>query len=400
MIDGFELQYDYAVMINGQDVSKDCPDWLIHDNEEAYSSISIHLVNTDFKYSGKFQPGCPISIRIAPQMKWWPVITMRMMKFHERSGKHGMMIEFIGCDAMEKMARKEASRHMAGTRPIPAIQQMANESGVTVQTDINNNGVDGGGQGCNRIPQGNQDNLSKTKQIGDRAYPDLNSAEEPPNPGYSGGEAPADGSPPDGAAQNQKASSGVNYAGGNDNSRLTNAQKRAASKIITAHLSLAGTALRGQQNVTLAHAGPVSSGVWYVKDSTISGGDKGLRCVASLMRGAITETNQGTGATPVVMYADIYLPDTIYMGPRKVNSPSQATLTFGVGDFIENLESSFDAVAAMRASKKALGKPIDPNDASSPIKEKSSDGGTPTPEPSYPDLNSSETPPSIPTPGQ
>lgn len=360
-------------MADGQDVTQDCDFFSIHDNEESYSSIHIHLINTDYKYSGQFSPGCDVSIRIAPQMQWWPIIQMRMMQLHETYSNRGVTLELIGSDCIEKMARKEALGHQKGTKPVPPIQELAEDSGVNIDAKITNDGKDAGKEDCARTPRmAGTSNEAQAAKIANRSTgPSLSG----PGSGYDAGTDPI-GESKGGTAKNQKNATGVNYAGGNDQNRLTNAQKRAESKVITAKLEVVGMGIRGQQNITVQKVGPFASGKWYVKDATISGGkNKGLEAHASLMRGTTKESSDSGVATPIVMYADIYQKDQVYIGPRKADAPNQATLTFGEGDFVKSFVFSFDAIAAIRASKKTTGKAIDPNSAEDPVKEKSSDSG-------------------------
>jgi hypothetical protein len=363
-------------MADGQDVSRDCEHFDIQDNEESYSSIKVRLINADNKYDGKFLPGCPLSIRIAPQMKWWPIIEMRMMQYHEHRGTDGLTIELIGTDAMEKMARKEAMGHQKGTKPIPAIKELAKDSEVDAEVDLEDDGKEAGKTDCPRTPRpAGSSNLDQTAKIANRSIKSPQLGGESKD-GYAQGTDPK-GESKSGTSKNQINASGVNPAGGNDNNRLGNAQNRAKSKVITASVYLVGAALRGQQTADFMNVGSFANGQWYVQDSHISGGKgKGLECTAKLMRGATKESKECGVACPVVMYADIYKKDKIYVGPRKGNSKSQGTFIYGQGDLVKSFNFNVDAIAGLRANKKATSKPIDPNDAKAPVKEKGSDKGT------------------------
>ena len=145
---------------------------------------------------------------------------------------------------------------------------------------------------------------------------------------------------------------------GRDDARAQNHEKHAASETITASLQLRGfPTLRAKRDITIANAGPAISGQYYVKSLTHEWQRNSGYLTSSLQ--LIQSKGQGGDrskdcAEPVI-YGDLYDRGEIYVGPRKIGQTSQATFTWGDGNWIIGLQWKFDAQSNRGGNERSTG---------------------------------------------
>jgi len=133
-----------------------------------------------------------------------------------------------------------------------------------------------------------------------------------------------------------------------DQNRAECDRNNASAANVTGKLRLRGyPALRAKEGVTITNVGPVASGLWYVKSCTHEWSTQsGLITDADLVRSEVNTKGKGgkskkapdVGKTgqPIIKYADIRnsSPKNVVITYRNLQSPSQATFTYGDGDYI------------------------------------------------------------------
>lgn len=127
---------------------------------------------------------------------------------------------------------------------------------------------------------------------------------------------------------------------GRDKNRHDNHKKEKTSKTFTGSIELRGfPTLRAKKDIHVANVGQLASGDYYVESVTHqwSVGD-GYRTVAKLIRSG----DMASQHNPMVMYADMFQPGTIWAEPRPIGKEIQATFTYGEGEHLINFSFSFN----------------------------------------------------------
>lgn len=129
-----------------------------------------------------------------------------------------------------------------------------------------------------------------------------------------------------------------------------------------------------KQSITILNVGPKASGDWYVSEATNRWSrGKGYTTQCSLLRDAIgKEKGPGESSQPMMFYANITKPGTAYSGPRKIHAPSQATFTWGDGNYIINFNWQIDLHSNKGQRKKSTGKTVNPEKPKKPAEEQKS----------------------------
>lgn len=129
-------------------------------------------------------------------------------------------------------------------------------------------------------------------------------------------------------------------AKGRDKNRHDNHKKKHTAKTFTAKIELRGfPTLRAKKDIHVANVGAMASGDYYVESVThqwSAGG--GYRTTASLIRSG----DMASQHNPMVMYADMFEPGTIWAEPRPIGKETQATFTYGTGEHLISFEFTFN----------------------------------------------------------
>jgi len=114
--------------------------------------------------------------------------------------------------------------------------------------------------------------------------------------------------------------------------RGKNRNKSGGSEPIKGTLVVIGfPTLKAKGTVNIQGVGDTASGTWYVKSTHHSWSKgKGYITKAELVRGRSGKGDSG-GRSPLVMYADIWADNKVYVGSRKDAASPQHTFTFGEG---------------------------------------------------------------------
>lgn len=127
---------------------------------------------------------------------------------------------------------------------------------------------------------------------------------------------------------------------GRDKNRHDNHKKEKTSKTFTGSIELRGfPTLRAKKDIHIANVGALASGDYYVESVTHQWSAKdGYRTQAKLIRSG----DMASQHNPMVMYADMFQPGTIWAEPRPIGREIQATFTYGEGEHLINFSFTFN----------------------------------------------------------
>ena len=127
---------------------------------------------------------------------------------------------------------------------------------------------------------------------------------------------------------------------GRDKNRHDNHKKEKTSKTFTASIELRGfPTLRAKKDIHIANVGALATGDYYVENVVHQWSvGQGYRTTAKLIRSG----DMASQHNPMVMYADMFQPGTIWAEPRPIGKETQATFTYGEGEHLINFSFSFN----------------------------------------------------------
>lgn len=127
---------------------------------------------------------------------------------------------------------------------------------------------------------------------------------------------------------------------GRDKNRHDNHKKEKTSKTFTGSIELRGfPTLRAKKDIHVANVGALASGDYYVESVTHEWSpSKGYRTLAKLIRSG----DMASQHNPMVMYADMFQPGSIWAEPRPIGKEVQTTFTYGSGEHLVNFSFSFN----------------------------------------------------------
>lgn len=337
---------DFTVTVGGQDVTDHCMSWTLNDVEEGMSTLRVTIANPDLKFSGKFKTESQVSIRFGRKDKGQsPKVTMTIKDKSEDYPTGVPTISVTGYDCTEKMtgtnhsgnSKKDAKiedilkapiegaglsakvEGVAGPEKLPEHWSVHNMSAYQVarhaMSHTKAKSDSGGAQSSAPIFGQKATSLGKT-------FPKADSVA-----GHSAGDSPID---------KQLADMG--------DTQINSVNRRAASVSITGKLALVGVPqLQAKKCVSIQGVGPEASGKWYCRSVEHSwSANGGYRTSCSLLRGGVGKNAGGKDWQPVVMYAEIYEKNQVYVGPRKIDGDSQATFTYGQGQEVTHFSWSIN----------------------------------------------------------
>ena len=370
---------DFVITIGGQDVTQYVDEWTLDDTEKSISTISATIENKDMRFSGKFTPGSDIEFRFGQVGQMSDKISMRLMKLSEKYEK-SLMITVTGMDDSQKLTQTQCRGCEKGS-PNKIIKKLAEKSGVK---NVDAKTSDSEKSKDKMAPQ-----ILLQSGINTRDAMFILANNSVSKDAKEGGSQPHDQtdtktkSGEKGAeVKNAQMQSGLSGKKKVDENRLKNAKNRAKSDTITAEIHLIGyPLLKAKANITVLNVGPFASGDWYVQSVHHTWGKKGGYLTnAKLIRGGLGKKGGKSTPAPVVLYADIYKKDSVYVGPRKTDAASQATFYFGDGNHVLSFNWSMNAQNTRSAGKEDQGKFLNPNNKKkpkdSPSSNKDSGGGS------------------------
>ena len=324
---------DFVVTIGGRDVTKITKRWSLEDVEDGISSLTVTLANPDGKYSGVFKTEQEISLNFGYH-KGEVSSTIRMKIKDKREDfptKQGPTIRLVALDCTERLVGVTA----AGNSDINDVKEILKSiiEGHKMTPDVNV-----------KQPEKMPPVVSVHNQTGYAAIRWLMGMTECGEKQKSDGEDPIKGQPefnfgkhfPNAEIVNgdraimSMIDAGLKSIG---DIRINNRRNRAGTTTIVGFLEVVGQPmLQAKKCLTVQNVGPEASGKWYVK-RLVQEWDvgHGYRTISNLLRPTLGQDGKAIDQ-PVVLYADIYKKDTVYVGCRKINSESQATFTYGTGE--------------------------------------------------------------------
>lgn len=364
-MDAYFKQPDFIVTINGQDLTKDCIGWDIVDVDDNMCSITAQFDNLEGKYWGAFKTNDTLAIRFGTSSGMSAKVEMKLRDIHETNHtRNGLRVKVVAKDCTEKLDRSTGRSQQKGHLIKPQLDEIGKATGTNIDHSKLAETKDKPKKGeCGRYPcLGN----TMTSQQLDQLVNEAKSETEQ----KGGGSNPNSGDDLQNSknslnANSQETAAGLVPGSDREKNRLSNANRRAKSQGITANLVLVGYPLfRAKKCVTILGVGSKNSGKWYVRECRHSWHwNRGYITTAKLMRGS-------AGGQPTQYHADIYKgPNEIYAGPRQIDAESQATFTFGTGEYIVQFDARENAQTGRNAAKKTKGKTIKPTKAEDPIEE-------------------------------
>ena len=127
---------------------------------------------------------------------------------------------------------------------------------------------------------------------------------------------------------------------GRDKNRHDNHKKEKTSKTFTGSIELRGfPTLRAKKDIHIANVGALASGDYYVESVTHQWSvGQGYRTTAKLIRSG----DMASQHNPMVMFADMFDPGTIWVQPRPIGKEIQTTFTYGEGEHLISFSFSFN----------------------------------------------------------
>jgi hypothetical protein len=345
---------DFVIVASGRNITKDVFSWALNERDNDSSSLSFSVQNQYFQYDGAFNNNNPCWIMFGYRDNMSPRVNMTIKSVQETYDDGHIAIQITAYDELEKLDGGNMRGCFAkGTDAKQAISDTI-KAGTGGRAKANVNVTAPKMAEWMRIPVMNQTYL--------RAIDDLaKMCQDPACSDFGGvdkslyGEAPQKpdsfkGSVVAGTTQVPS----VNNAGIDnrdcskegaaeddtrniiDANRSRNASQAGHTGTIKATIKLLGyPQFRAHRCVTVLNVGR-GSGLWYVESVKHSWTvDGGFYTEASLLRGDNRKAKKGglcNAPRPMVLHAEIYnrIP-TIYCGPRKTESSSQAKFTYGDG---------------------------------------------------------------------
>lgn len=333
----YQYQPDFVITINGTDVTKVTESWELNDVEDQISNLTVTIINTDMKYSGQFKIDGEITIRFGYQSNMGPQVTMKIKEVTEIAATRGCRITVTGMDILAESTSATAR----GFYKTQEVDKILKEMGESIDAQ-----VDTGDAKSPKFPEG-----YKHPVPNERLYDAMHRYKRYLGSQQGGGKSGSVGKGGgDKAIKKQKGgkkagsfqgdmSAGLKLSQGPITSKekgdIENAQKNylknvtneASSISLRANAELIGVPmLQAKKGITFQNVGGKGNGEWYAKGVAHSwsvGG--GYHTRVDMIR-------SGGGDQPMVMYAEIYQKGKVYCGPRKIDSGSQGTFTFGQGD--------------------------------------------------------------------
>lgn len=373
---------DFVIMVGTSTVTHDCLSWTVSDKEEGKSSIEVELDNLDSKYSSVIQLGDPISIRFGLMGEMMAQkVTMKLLKYQETFDRGGVKVKLHGLDDTHQMDNQSGRGQQKGGDVKNNADSVAQNAGIKLEhgtTESDMPSVDiGADEPCARTPMKGTSVRQQVKFLKDQETSGKSSPESISGQYDSKVEGATTGNQSQPKTEQQATGSGVRpgKGGDKDKNRMDNARKRADSKTITGKLTMVGYPMVfAKQGITLLNVGPKASGKWYVSESTNKWSRTGgYSTSCSLLRDSLgSSKGPGESAQPMMLYANITKPGTAYSGPRKIDAPSQATFTWGDGNYIIHFDWQIDLHSNKGQRKKTGGKTVNPDKPKKPVEEKKS----------------------------
>lgn len=369
---------DFVVTIAENPVTDYCLSWTVADREEGKSSIEVELDNLDMRFSPQINMGDKIAIRFGLMGgQLGPKIAMKLLKYQEVFDRGGVKLKAIGLDDSHQMDNQTGRGHQKGKDIKANADAVAKNANITIEHGDEQPPQLGQEEPCARTP------IKAGTTVSEHVETLKNQSTTGEGESISGEddkktEGADTGKQSEPKTEQQATASGVRpgKVGERDKNRLDNARKRADSKTITGRLSLVGQPfVFAKKCITLLNVGPKASGKWYVSEAVNKWSRSGgyvTEC--QLLRDVVGENKEGPGkeSQPMVMYAEITKPGTVYSGPRKIDAESQATFTWGDGNYIIRFDWQIDLHTKKGQKKKSTGKTVDPKKPQKPIEEKKS----------------------------
>jgi phage protein D len=311
-------QPDFIITINGQDMTKFCQEWSFTDDEEGQSEIQVQLGNPNMRFSGVFDYGQDLFIRFGYDGNLQGAAYLPIAEVEEvyPTGSE-LAILVVGRDESAKLSGGK-KKGVKGKSDEDILGKAAKEEGVRLATEEFEGTKHKKAYAMNENPRELAAKFArngKSKKSGGGTQP--KSPFDKQGPGYLF--SSAERIPEDGEDR--------------DRHRGTNHSNQHKNEPITGTLELKGyPTLRAKANVAILGVGPKASGTYYVKKAkhqwSVSTGFRTSN--ADLIRAGSGKGDAGT-EPPIVMYADIWNKGEIYLGPRKMDGPPQATFVYGEG---------------------------------------------------------------------
>jgi len=320
---------DFTITVAGTDVTPLTKRWILEDIEDGISSLTVVLGNPELKYAGKFLPENDISIRFGYHKgEMSPTITMKIKDVAEHyPTTRPPTIELVGLDCTERLVGVTHAGNSEGDDYVEMLKSLI--TGIKAKPEI----------GDIKQPEKRPETTGLHNMTSHAAIRWI-MGKTVCAKRAQGGQAPIKGQEEYDAGPYFKSvesitgdrmGTGLNAALHDvDQLRITNIRNRAGATTITGRLRLVGQArLQAKKCLTITNVGEAASGKWYIRKLTQEWGvNHGYTTHCALLRPTLGMDGRGM-AQPVVLYADIYKQDTVYVGCRKIDAESQATYVYG-----------------------------------------------------------------------
>jgi hypothetical protein len=320
-----DLDPDFILTINGQDVGSMCLDWEFKDAEEGMSQISATLANPEKRLSGKFKWNQEVRLRfgyvgalsepahlmVSEVKERYPQSAQRTIKVIARdqtqkigggsnTGNYGKGDD--AAIAARALEARDIKMEQGGTPTQNERAMVHNQSDNEVIHNAGQSIDPGDGSGGGNDPK---------SPLADEKSKDIGKAKKDEAAAFSSAERLA-------------------RAQGRDGNRAKNQGNKAGSEPIKGSLHLKGfPTLRAKTTVAVQDFGDEASGTYYVKECTHKWSrGNGYTTDAQLVRGGTGKG--GVGGKPfMVFHANVWKNNSAYLGPRKTDQTPAVTFRDG-----------------------------------------------------------------------
>jgi hypothetical protein len=331
----------WIISVGGGSIT-DCLEWEMTEQEKESSHLTVSIGNPEMRNSGKYKYGKEMEIRFGYDGMMSEPAHFKVAEVTERypTGK-GPIITVTGKDASQKMGGggNKGNHSKKGEDSKEALKKALEAQGLKLEGD-----AQGTKDGCGTAAMNESD-----RALAFRLGNGMSGGMSDTSGGGAGPISPLAGDS-NGSAGDADRSGGFTYpaaakwagdgkAGEADKNRGKNHGGRQSQDQVKGKLVLKGfPALRAKRTVTVLGVGPEASGEYYVKKCTHSWKPgQGYLTSAELSRGGTGPGGVG-GSPPMVMYADIWKKDTMYLGTRQTNAGAQCIFTYGEGRHLIEFE--------------------------------------------------------------
>lgn len=393
------LDLEFHIMIGNIDVTRDVIRWGLTDTESGKSSIEVGIASPEDRYVDAFDPEDEISLTWGDGSDSLGPVQFKLNRIRPDWGLGGTLVNLNALDWTERMDNQSSrGTHPADMGTDEIIEETIKRSGLEPRVDVISPKVPKDHQFL--TPQMTQRDVvqrysemsSSNKSWDEGAYIDLRSDTKKPKdkPYISGAVGPI---LPKSTFKGAEEDDGDDSEGGSkkpiEKNRVGNQAKEAASYSIRGSLRVVDYPfMRAKECVTVLGAGHGGSGDWYVQTvshqwDVMSG--YSATCTLLKPETAAKEGNKKKGGAPNVMYAEIFEKNVVYVGPRKLDAPSQKTFEVGDGKHVTSFSWTLDVQTPKDAGEQIVAedRPVnrpektETNAAWTPPSGPSSGGGKP-----------------------